>query len=117
MEFKLGTDIKDAETQVRQRIGNIRRNLPNDIKDPVMTKKDSRPVTQKTLAEGAWLALAQAGRLLSSGTLLFDAGDAASGVVLAMFGAVHFASVDAGKALRRMLRILGRQQRTGKAPV
>ena len=37
-------------------------------------------------------------------------------VALAIFGAVRFASVDAGRVLRRMLGVLGRRQRTGEAP-
>ena len=40
MEFKIGTDTKDAEQQVRQRIGNIRRNLPLDMKDPIIRRFD-----------------------------------------------------------------------------
>ncbi|GIL17403.1 MAG: multidrug transporter AcrB [Oligoflexia bacterium] len=40
LEFKLGSDIKDLEQQVRQRLGNIRRNLPVEIKDPVIRRFD-----------------------------------------------------------------------------
>lgn len=40
LEFRLGTDVKDVEQQVRNRIGNIRRNLPNDIYEPVVFRFD-----------------------------------------------------------------------------
>ncbi|HPI40715.1 MAG TPA: efflux RND transporter permease subunit, partial [Pseudobdellovibrionaceae bacterium] len=40
LEFKLGSDIKESEQQVRNRIGNIRRNLPGDIKDPIIRRFD-----------------------------------------------------------------------------
>lgn len=40
LKFKIGTDIKDAEQQVRQRIGNIRRNLPEELKEPVIRRFD-----------------------------------------------------------------------------
>jgi len=40
LEYKIGTDIKDAEQQVRQRLGNIRRNLPADIKEPLIRRFD-----------------------------------------------------------------------------
>ncbi|PWU17604.1 MAG: AcrB/AcrD/AcrF family protein [Bdellovibrio sp.] len=40
LEFKIGTDIKDAEQQVRQRLGNIRNNLPDEIKNPVIRRFD-----------------------------------------------------------------------------
>ena len=40
LEFKLGTDIKDAEQQIRNRIGNIRRDLPNDIYEPIIRRFD-----------------------------------------------------------------------------
>lgn len=40
LEFKLGTDIKDAEQQIRNRIGNIRKNLPNDIQEPEVRRFD-----------------------------------------------------------------------------
>ena len=43
-------------------------------------------VTEQTLVEGAWYAAEQAGRLLASATLLCDAGDPQSGLVMAMFG-------------------------------
>jgi len=40
LEFKLGSDIKEAEQTVRNRLGNIRRNFPNDIKDPIIRRFD-----------------------------------------------------------------------------
>lgn len=40
LEFRLGTDIKDAEQQVRNRLGNIRRDLPNDIYEPTIMRFD-----------------------------------------------------------------------------
>lgn len=39
-EFELGTDIKTAEQQIRDRVMNIRRNLPTDILDPVIRRFD-----------------------------------------------------------------------------
>lgn len=51
LEFKLGTDIKEAEQQIRNRIGNIRRNLPTDSKDPVIRRLDpaDQPVMSMAL--------------------------------------------------------------------
>lgn len=40
LEFKIGTDIKDVEQQVRQRLSNIRNNLPDDIKNPIIRRFD-----------------------------------------------------------------------------
>lgn len=40
LKFKLGTDIKDAEQQVRQRIGNIRKTLPDELEEPVIRRFD-----------------------------------------------------------------------------
>jgi hydrophobic/amphiphilic exporter-1 (mainly G- bacteria), HAE1 family len=48
LEFKLGTDIKDAEQQIRNRIGNIRRNLPTDSREPVIRRLD--PADQPVLS-------------------------------------------------------------------
>ncbi|MGE3756621.1 MAG: efflux RND transporter permease subunit, partial [Pseudobdellovibrionaceae bacterium] len=39
-EFELGTDIKTAEQQIRDRVSNVRRNLPDDILDPVIRRFD-----------------------------------------------------------------------------
>ncbi len=48
LEFRLGTDIKDAEQQIRNRIGNIRRNLPTDSREPVIRRLD--PADQPVLS-------------------------------------------------------------------
>jgi hydrophobe/amphiphile efflux-1 (HAE1) family protein len=50
LEFKLGTDVKEAEQQVRNRIGNIRRTLPNDIYEPVIRRFDPADQPVITLA-------------------------------------------------------------------
>ncbi len=39
-EFKYGSDIKAAEQQIRDRVGNIRNKFPNDAKDPIIRKMD-----------------------------------------------------------------------------
>ncbi len=40
IKFRLGIDIKDAEQQVRNRIGNIRSKLPTEIKEPIIRRFD-----------------------------------------------------------------------------
>lgn len=40
LTFKIGTDIKDMMQEIRQRLGNIRNKLPDDIKEPVLRKFD-----------------------------------------------------------------------------
>lgn len=50
LEFRLGTDVKDAEQQVRNRLGNIRRELPNDIYEPVIFRFDPADQPVITLA-------------------------------------------------------------------
>ena len=40
LEFKLGTDIKEREQQVRARISNIRRSLPDQIEEPIIRRFD-----------------------------------------------------------------------------
>ncbi len=50
LEFRLGTDVKDAEQQVRNRLGNIRRNLPNDIYEPAIFRFDPADQPVITLA-------------------------------------------------------------------
>lgn len=40
IKFKLGTDIKEGEQQVRNRIQNIRRKLPTEVKEPVVRRFD-----------------------------------------------------------------------------
>lgn len=50
MEFQLGTDIKEVEQEVRNRIGNIRRDLPADIYEPVIRRFDPADQPIVTLA-------------------------------------------------------------------
>lgn len=40
VKFRLGTDIKEAEQQVRNRVSNIRNKLPEDALDPVIRRLD-----------------------------------------------------------------------------
>ncbi len=40
LKFKISTDIKDAEQQIRQRLGNVRRKLPSDIEEPAIRRID-----------------------------------------------------------------------------
>ena len=40
LQFKLGTDIKEAEQQVRNRINNARNKLPSEAKEPVIRRFD-----------------------------------------------------------------------------
>lgn len=40
VQFKLGTDIKEGEQQVRNRIQNIRNKFPQDAKEPVIRRFD-----------------------------------------------------------------------------
>lgn len=46
--FKIGTDVKDSEQQIRQRLGNIRSKLPLEIKEPILRRFDpaDQPVAQ-----------------------------------------------------------------------
>lgn len=48
LAFKIGTDIKDMEQQIRQRLGNIRNKLPDDINEPVIRRFDpaDQPIAQ-----------------------------------------------------------------------
>lgn len=39
-KFRLGSDIKDLEQQIRNRVGNIRAELPSDITEPVIRRFD-----------------------------------------------------------------------------
>jgi HAE1 family hydrophobic/amphiphilic exporter-1 len=50
LEFSLGTDIKEVEQEVRNRIGNIRRSLPSDIYEPVIRRFDPADQPIVTLA-------------------------------------------------------------------
>ncbi len=50
LEFNLGTDIKEMEQDVRNRIGNIRRDLPSDIYEPIIRRFDPADQPIVTLA-------------------------------------------------------------------
>lgn len=50
LQFKLGSDIKEVEQQVRNRISNVRRKLPNDIKEPIIRRFDPADQAVITLA-------------------------------------------------------------------
>ncbi len=50
LEFNLGTDIKEMEQDVRNRIGNIRRDLPQDMYEPVIRRFDPADQPIVTLA-------------------------------------------------------------------
>jgi HAE1 family hydrophobic/amphiphilic exporter-1 len=51
IKFRLGTDIKEAEQQVRNRINNVRSRLPKDVKEPVIRRFDpaDQPIIQIAL--------------------------------------------------------------------
>ena len=51
MQFKIGTDVKDSEQQIRQRLGNIRQALPSEILEPVTRRFDpaDQPIFQLAL--------------------------------------------------------------------
>ena len=55
-EFRLQTDIKYAEQQVRDRIGAVRSRLPTDIKEPVIRRIDPSDQPIFTLALNADLS-------------------------------------------------------------
>jgi HAE1 family hydrophobic/amphiphilic exporter-1 len=38
--FKIGTDVKDAEQQIRQRLGNVRSKLPTEMTEPIVRRFD-----------------------------------------------------------------------------
>jgi hydrophobe/amphiphile efflux-1 (HAE1) family protein len=46
--FKIGTDVKDMEQQIRQRLGNIRNKLPDEIENPIIRRFDpaDQPIAQ-----------------------------------------------------------------------
>jgi hydrophobe/amphiphile efflux-1 (HAE1) family protein len=50
--FKLGVDVQDAATQVRERVAQIRYKLPSEIKEPAITRFDvgSTPVLTYALS-------------------------------------------------------------------
>lgn len=60
LEFQLGTDIKEVEQEVRNRIGNIRRDLPADIYEPVIRRFDPADQPIVTLAVTSKLPEGQA---------------------------------------------------------
>lgn len=64
-------------------------------------------VTEQVLLEGAWYALAQAGRLLNSATTLYVANDWSTALAVAMFG-----REEVGRS--RLLRDCAREVREGR---
>lgn len=50
IEFQLGTDIREAEQEVRNRIGNIRRDLPSEVDEPIVRRFDPADQPIVTLA-------------------------------------------------------------------
>ncbi|MGZ3772213.1 MAG: efflux RND transporter permease subunit [Pseudobdellovibrionaceae bacterium] len=60
LEFQLGTNIREAEQEVRNRIGNIRRNLPSEIYEPVIRRFDPADQPIVTLALTSELSDGQA---------------------------------------------------------
>ncbi len=94
MEFKIGSDIKDLEQQVRQRIGNIRRNLPEDIKDPVIRRFDP--------ADQAVLRLAASSKI--DPAALFDAIDTVVKPQFETLGGVGQVSIIGGR--KREIQVL-----------
>lgn len=50
IEFQLGTDIREVEQEVRNRLGNIRRDLPADIYEPIVRRFDPADQPIVTLA-------------------------------------------------------------------
>jgi hydrophobic/amphiphilic exporter-1 (mainly G- bacteria), HAE1 family len=55
IKFRLGTDIKEAEQQVRNRIQNVRNKLPEDAKEPVIRRFDPADTPIMTLAVNSQL--------------------------------------------------------------
>lgn len=51
LEFQLGTDVKEVEQEVRNRLGNIRRDLPAEIYEPVVRRFDpaDQPIVQMAI--------------------------------------------------------------------
>ena len=51
-EFYLGQDIKEAEQQIRNKVGRIRRDLPEGIKDPLIQRFDpaDQPIVRLSIA-------------------------------------------------------------------
>lgn len=65
LEFRLGSDVKDLEQQVRNRLGNIRNKLPKDTKEPIIRRFDpaDQPVislaVSSSLSDGELFDLAE----------------------------------------------------------
>lgn len=59
LKFRLGSDIKDLEQQIRNRVGNLRSKLPVDSKEPIIRRFDPadqpiiRLAVNSQLSEGA----------------------------------------------------------------
>lgn len=53
LKFRLGTDIREAEQQVRNRVGNVRNKLPKDAYEPVIRRFDPADQPIITLAINA----------------------------------------------------------------
>lgn len=59
LKFRLGSDIKDLEQQIRNRVGNLRSKLPVDSKEPIIRRFDPadqpiiRLAVNSKLSEGA----------------------------------------------------------------
>ncbi len=51
LEFQLGTDVKEVEQEVRNRLGNIRRDLPAEIYEPIVRRFDpaDQPIVQMAI--------------------------------------------------------------------
>ncbi|MBI5549773.1 MAG: efflux RND transporter permease subunit [Deltaproteobacteria bacterium] len=63
LQFKLKTDIKDASTQVREKVAAIRSKLPRDIKDPVIARMDPQAIPIMTYAVASKRGPAETRRL------------------------------------------------------
>jgi hydrophobic/amphiphilic exporter-1 (mainly G- bacteria), HAE1 family len=50
IRFRLGTDIKEAEQQVRNRIANVRNKLPDDVEEPTIRRFDPADQPIMTIA-------------------------------------------------------------------
>ena len=56
IKFRLGTDIKEAEQQVRNRIQNVRSKLPEDTNEPVIRRFDPADQPIVTMAVNSSLS-------------------------------------------------------------
>src|SRR5690606_36564452 len=52
MEFGLGDDIRFQETQVRAKVANVRRSLPEEMSEPVVSRQDpdDTPIIELTVS-------------------------------------------------------------------